>query len=310
MILDAFQEILERYPSESKKQFKDNEFASKMRNEFKEELNDLIHEITGENDNYHVKISPGSRNNWAKQPWGGVCKSDSTTTFNKGLYIFLTFDVVNSKFFMSINQGNDVFDKKTRKKIALNLIEEFESSEYKLIGGYVTDDSRVTPDAVMSKEYNLNTTNLNDFKSDLEEIIRIYEYLIPFYNDYICNMEPSTEDLRPENDDYKIWKIASGDSEVADESWDVFKKEGYVGIGFTYGHDDVDYSQFKNKQAIALYLKDDVSPRSIAPSTIWKFVNIIRKGDVIVVNKGINKLAGIGVVTGDFIPKTKNDHKN
>ena len=310
MILNDFQEILEKYPSECKKQFKDNEFASKMRNEFKDELEVFVNEIIDDNEKYYVKISPGSRNNWAKIPWGGVCNSDSTTTFNKGLFIFLTFDVANSKFFVSINQGNDVFDKKIRKEIALHLIDKFENSNLDLIDGYVLDDSRVTPDAVMSKEYNLNITTLEDFKDNFGELIKIYEYLIPFYNDYICNMEPSNEDLRPENDDYRIWKIASGDSEVADESWDIFKKESYVGIGFTYGHDDVDYSKFKNKQAISLYLKDDVSPRSIAPSSIWKFVNVIKKGDIIVVNKGVSKLAGIGVVTSDFIPQTKNNNKN
>ena len=94
MILNDFQEILEKYPSECKKQFKDNEFASKMRNEFKDELEVFVNEIIDDNEKYYVKISPGSRNNWAKIPWGGVCNSDSTTTFTKGLFIFLTFDVL------------------------------------------------------------------------------------------------------------------------------------------------------------------------------------------------------------------------
>ena len=310
MIIEDFKEILEKYPLESKKQFKDNEFASKMKNEFKDNLNDFVHEVIGENHKYIVKVSPGSRNNWAKRPWAGVCNSDSTSSFNKGLFIFFSFDIDNSKFYSSINQGNDVFDKKARKSIALKLIEEFKNSDYNLVEGYVLDNSRVTQDAVMSKEYDLDIITLEDFKNDFEKIIDIYEYLIPYYNDYICNMDPLAEDLRPENDDYKVWKIASGDSEIADESWDIFKKEGYVGVGFTYGHDDVDYSKFKNKQAISLFLKDDVSPRSIAPSSIWKFVNVIKKGDIIVVNKGTSKLAGIGVVTSDFIPQTKNENKN
>ena len=310
MILDNFKEILERYPSESKKQFKGNEFALKMKNEFKEDLKEFVHEIVGNNEKYHVKISPGSRNIWAKRPWAGVSNSDSTSSFNKGLFIFFHFDVENSKFYLSINQGNDFFDKETRKNIAIYLISKFKNSDLDLIEGYVIDDSRDGLDAVMSKEYDLDTITLDNFKKDFVKIIEIYEYLIPFYNDYLCNMDPDPEDLRPENDSYRIWKIASGDSEIADESWDIFKKEGYVGIGFTYGHDDVDYSKFKNKHAISLFLKDDVSPRSIAPSSIWKFVNVIQKGDIIVVNKGISKLAGIGVVTSDFIPQTKNDNKN
>lgn len=310
MIIDDFKEILERYPAESKKQFKDNEFALKMKNEFTDDLKDFVYDIVSDNSKYHIKISPGSRNNWVNMPWAGVCNTDSTSNFNKGLYIFLSFDVVDSKLYLSINQGNDGFDKKTRKLIAEYLINEFNISNHDLIEGYVLDDSRTTFDAVMSKEYNLNETSLTDFKNDFVKLIEIYEYLIPVYNSYICNMDPSPEDLRPKNDEYKIWKIASGDSEVADESWDIFKKEGYVGIGFTYGHEDVDYSKFKNKQAISLFLKDDVSPRSIAPSSIWKFVNVIKKGDIIVVNKGISKLAGIGVVTSDFIPQTKNENKH
>lgn len=310
MILDDFKEILERYPSESKKQLKGNEFALKMKNEFKQDLKSFVNDITGDNDKYHVKISPGSRNNWTKRPWAGIANSDSTSTFNKGLYIFISFDFSGNKFYLSINQGDDAFTKKIRRQIAETLIEEFKISDYTLVDGYVTDQTKVSADAVMSKEYLPDEVKTEDFKKDLKKIIEIYEYLIPLYNDYICNMDPLPEDLRSENDSYRIWKIASGDSEVADESWDIFKKEGYVGVGFTYGHEDVDYSEFKNKNAISLFLKDDVSPRSIAPSSIWKFVNVIKKGDIIVVNKGVSKLAGIGVVTGDFIPQTRNDNKN
>lgn len=310
MILDNFKEILERYPSESKKQFKGNEFALKMETEFKDDLEEFVHEISGDSEKYHVKISPGSKNNWAKRPWAGVSNSDSTTSFNKGLFIFFNFDVVKSKVYLSINQGRDVFNKKTRKDIAVYLISKFNDSEFDLIDGYVIDDSKEGLDAIMSKRYDFDIITLNDFKNDFKKIIEIYEYLIPFYNDYLCNMEPDPEDLRAENDSYRIWKIASGDSAIADELWDIFKKESYVGISFTYGHEDVDYSKFKNKQAIGLFLKDDVSPRSMAPSSIWKFVNVIKKGDIIVVNKGISKLAGIGVVTSDFIPQTKNDNKN
>ena len=308
MIIDDFREILERYPFESKKELKGNEFASKMRNEFTDNLKNLVQEFVDEYDEYYVKFSPGRMNKWAKIPWAGVRNSDAAESFRKGFYIFFKFDVENNKFFLSLDQGNDSLDKKTRIDIADKLATLYINS-HELIDGYITKDT-IHPDAVISKEYNLDNLSLEEFKTDFEKIIKLYEFLIPHYIDLLCNLDPLPEDIRPDNDSLKIWKIASGDSEVADETWDEFKKEGYVGFGFTYGHDDVDYTEFKNKFAISRFLKDDVKPKSIAPSSIWKFVNVIRKGDIIVVNKGISKLAGIGVVTSDFIPQTKNDNKN
>ena len=308
MIIDDFREILEKYPFESKKELKGNEFASKMRNEFTNDLKEFVYDIIGDNEDYHVKISPGRMNKWAKRPWAGVRNSDVAANFRKGFYIFFAFDIENSKFYVSLDQGNEFLDKKTRIDIADNLATLY-INNHDIIDGYIIQET-INPDSIISKEYNLDVLTLDMFKSDFKKIIELYEFLIPYYNDFLCNLDPLPEDVRPENDSLRIWKIASGDSEVADEAWDVFKKEGYVGVGFTYGHDDVDYTEFKNKFAISRFLKDDVKPKSIAPSSIWKFVNVIQKGDIIVVNKGISKLAGIGVVTSDFIPQTKNDNKN
>ncbi len=108
----------------------------------------------------------------------------------------------------------------------------------------------------------------------------------------------------------KMWILPAGRSEIANEAWELFKKESYIGIGYTFGNKDVDFSTFKSLNEIKKFMGKNVVPKSYFPSTVWKFVNEFKKGDLLVVRKGLSKLAGIGVITSDFIPQTKNESKN
>ena len=108
----------------------------------------------------------------------------------------------------------------------------------------------------------------------------------------------------------RIWLLPIGSSEIANDAWELFKKESYFGIDYTFGNNDVDYSAFNSLHEIKEFMGENISSNSYFPSTVWKFVNSFKKGDYIVIRKGQNKLAGIGIITGDFIPQTKNESKN
>ena len=54
--------------------------------------------------------------------------------------------------------------------------------------------------------------------------------------------------------------------------WDIFKKESYVGIDYSYGNFNIDYSKFKSQNDIKSFLGDKITSKSVVPSTIWKFI--------------------------------------
>ena len=113
-----------------------------------------------------------------------------------------------------------------------------------------------------------------------------------------------------EDNSLRMWILPVGRSEIANEAWELFKKESYIGIGYTYGDKSVDYSTFKSLEEIKKFMGDNIRSGSFAPSTVWKFVNEFKKGDLLIIRKGLTKLAGIGVIASEFIPQTKNKIKN
>ena len=107
-----------------------------------------------------------------------------------------------------------------------------------------------------------------------------------------------------------MWILPIGTVDIADELWEIFKNESYVGINYTFGDETVDYSIFNSEDEIKQHVDEHIEKGSYYPSTIWKFVNVIKPGDLIFMRYGSSKLAGVGVITSDFIPQTKNNQKN
>lgn len=309
MIIDDFKEILDNFQAESKKPFKNNDFASKMRNEFTEDFKEFVLNIIGDDEKYDLKVSPGMTG-WTKKPWAGLRNSDSTNTFQGGLYLIYIFDFKKNGFHLSLDQGNNFPSPKVRLKISNHLIGLLDKKDLNIPSGFVSDENKLSDDTILSKFYDINQLSIEEMENDLKLLIEIYESLIPEYIDYVSFEEEFADDLRPKNDGIRIWRIAPGSSEVYDEAWEEFKKESYVGISFTNGKSDVDFSQFKNKFAINYHLNNSLYISKDSTNMLWKFIKWIRKGDIIIANKGRSKLAGIGIVTGDFVPQTENDNKN
>ena len=93
------------------------------------------------------------------------------------------------------------------------------------------------------------------------------------------------------------WLYAPGDNA---NKWDEFYKAGIMAIGW---HEIGDLSVFSSKDEMKQKLKEtrgqQYSYKNAAHAT-WQFANDIKPGDVVFVKKGMYKLIGRGVVTGDY----------
>ena len=304
-ILNDFLEILDNFKIESKKPFKGNEFAAKIRNDFSQDFIKFIKSIVSDEEKYYSKFLPGL-NNWFNDLWVSFYNKDVTESVQTGIFLIYLFEADGSGLTLSLVQGRGDSKKflENRAEFLKKIVRE---QPLDIPYGFVENEE--DGETIISKFYKTEDLNIDNILSDFKKIIKLYEYLIPFYNDFRAGEEPAKKDLRPNNSGAKIWRIAPGDAYINNYAWEEFKKDAYVGIGFQYGEEEVDYSKFKNKFSLEKYL-DQFEIKAPSKSMIWKFVNWIRKGDIVIVNKGRSKLAGIGVVTGNFIPPTINENKN
>lgn len=308
MLSGIFKEILEKYPEKSKEDFKGNEFASKMRNDFTNNFGDFVKDIS-HNDFYEVKISPGSMGTWTKRPWAGLRNKKYYYSFKEGFYLIYIFDFKHNGLYLCLTQGYNDPSKDIRIEFSKKLIDILINSDLVIPEGFICDDNTLHVDDVLCKYYKLDIIDDSLLKDDLSKLIKIYEYLIPHYNELLFNLEIPQDDLR-HDDNVRVWRIAPGSIEIADDAWEDFKKNNYVGVGFSEGRDDFDFSKFRNKWEFKQYLTPYIPNPTISTNMLWNFVKWIKKGDIIVTNKGRSNLAGIGIVTSDYIPKQLNEHKN
>ena len=186
MIIEDFKEILDKFQDESKKQFKNNDFAIKMRNKFNQDFKEFTLSIIEDNTKYDSKLSPGMTN-WTKRPWAGLRNSDATHTFQAGLYLIYLFDFDNRGFHLSLDQGNTFPSTTYRIEIAEFLIKKVK--EGMMIPQGFTIDDRVNKDCILSKFYPIDDVSLEEMKNDLKSLKNLYENLISHYRDYISNDE-------------------------------------------------------------------------------------------------------------------------
>lgn len=303
-LADDFKEIFDRFEEEKQKEFKGNELASKMRNEFNIHFNQFISDLVSSDYDYICKISPGV-GKWVNSPWADIRTNETSTSFQDGFYIYSHFDLLNKKLEIGFIQGQDKVPLNRRLErwefLEEKMVEKFPDTFFNLESG---EDYIIVETLAYDDLTNENIGNV------YKKLINIYEGLIHDFRGFVKSEPAKKSDLRPEEDSSRIWRIAPGDADISINVWEEFKKESYVGVGFDYiGDESIDYTSFKNKLSLDKYL-DKFDVKTPSKSMIWRFVNWIRKGDIIVVNKGRSKFAGIGVVTGSFIPCTENENKN
>ena len=83
---------------------------------------------------------------------------------------------------------------------------------------------------ILSKFYNIDEVTLDELQNDLKSLMEIYEYLIPYCNDYCGeNNIYSSGDSGIGDDDVQIvksWLISPGEGA---RLWDEFYNNGIVG---------------------------------------------------------------------------------
>lgn len=107
----------------------------------------------------------------------------------------------------------------------------------------------------------------------------------------------------PQKDDTKdkiptVWKIAPGEGA---RHWDVCRERDCIIIGWLR---DVDYREFANKSAIRKALLD-AGQGSGGAAQILDFTRNVKDGDIIVANKGLDTVVGIGKVTSGYLPPSE-----
>lgn len=96
----------------------------------------------------------------------------------------------------------------------------------------------------------------------------------------------------------KIWSMNVSKKQDYEAVWDLFKKNSCVSIDYFLENLETDYSSFSSTDEIKEFLKDD---KSIEPELINRFVNKLDKGDIFIAHKGNATLAGVGIISSDYI---------
>jgi hypothetical protein len=99
----------------------------------------------------------------------------------------------------------------------------------------------------------------------------------------------------------QVWKIAPG---VGATDWDLFRENGCIGLGWLV---DSDYLDFRSEDDVLAALETENgkgAPGASAGSAkmIWQFVREVKPQHVVVANERYNRVVGIGVIAGEYLP--------
>ena len=206
MISECFKEILDNYETISSTQpYKGNEFASRIRKQFKNEVKNVVEECTDNIKLYRFKGYVG-RLDWTKQkPQIRIGNNLASRTFEKGLYLFYEFEPDGSGLYLSLDQGYDYPKRDIRVEIANKLLNFINLDN--IPEGFQTEydendsESKLHNDTIISKFYKYQDLDEDILKGDLKSIIPIFENIVPRYLDILedMNLIPLIEDIRGDN---------------------------------------------------------------------------------------------------------------
>lgn len=314
MISENFKEILNRFEEESQKPIKGNEFAGKIRKNFSSEFNQLVLDLVGGDPLWEGKMSPGMMQ-WTTRPWAGLKNYDVAKTFTDGFYLIYIIDVKKQKIYFSLDHGHNKYSKKVTTKIANAIVKKI---DFKLPDGFVTDRrEELNHSSVMFKVYTANDLIEEDIIHDLKEMINVYKKVIPLYFEVLNelglekdNFDESLFESLISAENRNIWRITAGGADDTDLVWEEFKKNSYVGVGNWGIEKDVNYVDFSSQDEIIEVILNTETKRTQGARMAWDFAHEINVGDLVIVNKGRSKVAGIGIIRGDYVAASENDSKN
>lgn len=93
----------------------------------------------------------------------------------------------------------------------------------------------------------------------------------------------------------RFWKIAPGPTA---QHWEMCRERKCIVIAFL---DDLDFRSFPDTDAgkQALF---DAGQGSQSANAILRFTHRMKPGDIVIANKGVNTVVGIGIIQSDYIP--------
>jgi 5-methylcytosine-specific restriction enzyme B len=92
----------------------------------------------------------------------------------------------------------------------------------------------------------------------------------------------------------QIWKVAPGPEAV---HWDMCRNTGCIAVHWL---DDIDFRTFATRDEIKKALIDS-GQKTGSVGQIWRFTHTLKKGDIVIANRGRDMVVGIGLITGDYI---------
>lgn len=117
---------------------------------------------------------------------------------------------------------------------------------------------------------------------------------------YDC-LAPQSPEPAPIPDIKRMWKVAPGKGAYL---WDMCREKACVVIGWL---DNENYTRFTSKDELiqALSAADEGVGGA---SSIWPFVHEMQAGDLVVANKGLRSVVGIGIVRSGYMPPDQPDN--
>lgn len=294
MLRGYFQRIFKNYQKEKTNDFIDNSIVRLIQEDIPTYLNEFIHNP----DNYAFKGNAG-KGAFTEAPYIAIMDKEITDQVGKGYYVIYIFSKDTNRLYLSLNQairGGNWSDnqgafrslKAQASRYRHYLSETPSNFPLKTLSlGNPSYLNRYEVGNVYGKEYTLdNLPSEEELESDLDELLDLYSKL--------KNKVP------------KVWKITPGSSRIEDQKnlWPLLEKEGYIGIGWL--HDSQSYTEFQTidelKDALIKFHPNykDKDPTQAA-RMVWDFTHNLKEGDIIVANKGLGTVRGIGIVKSGYI---------
>ena len=140
----------------------------------------------------------------------------------------------------------------------------------------------------------------------LEAVARQASILIPQVFDMFCHWLVAVKGHPLKSRGY--WKVAPG---AGAWRWDEWLRGGFADIGWSALGDltGLNSKDFKALQAVKVAEHEGWT--KTATNQVWRFVNQVKEGDVIVANRGKSEVLSVGIVTGPyyFVPGGKHGHR-
>jgi len=306
-LISDFKEIMDKYPQAMNETQKGHPLANKMRNNFKKDLESFVNSIT--ENSYNYRISPGFMGNWANPPWAGIKSSTLSDKFTEGLYVIYHFHTDENIIDFSINQGLTNIKRSVAISRAKKLRKHVES-----INGFTLEDDpnfELSQTAILYKKYDINNIDSHEFANDLKNLLKVYEELLPLYNDLVKKEEQIISDesdyevLDVEN--RKIWRVSPGNYNITEQTSKYFIEKGYIAIGFNSIVPVKDLRVFNSKEDINQYITENKGKSEIKQNSnqIWTFINDMNIEDIIIMNHGRSAVYAIGIIKSDYLPASE-----